>query len=102
MARRTAVDGMHKKRKKKKRKTPKAGQTVTIKPTKKGQKPLKFKSGGLHKSTGTKGGKKISAKKHAAARSGKLGKKAKKQELFYQNVLKKGQKTAAKNRRKKK
>jgi hypothetical protein len=69
----------------------KAGSTVTMKPTKKGQKPIKFKSGGLHTSTGTKQGKKIPASKHRAAASGRLGKKAKKQEQFYQNVLKKGQ-----------
>ena len=77
----------------------KSGSTVTMKPTKKGQKPIKFKSGGLHRSTGTKQGKKISAAKHRAAASGKLGKKAQKQERFYQNVLKKGQRTAARRRR---
>jgi hypothetical protein len=60
----------------------------TIKPKEKGQKEITFREGGLHGSTGTKPGKKISAKKHAAARSGKLGKKAEKQELFYENVLK--------------
>ena len=62
--------------------------TATINATKKGQKPLHFKSGGLHKSTGTKSGKKISGKKHEEAKEGKLGKKAKKQENFYENVLK--------------
>jgi hypothetical protein len=60
----------------------------TIKPEKKGEKPISFKESGLHSSTGAASGKKISAKKHAAARSGKLGKKAEKQELFYENVLK--------------
>ncbi len=60
----------------------------TIKPEKAGQKPISFKEGGLHSSTGTKSGKKISAKKHAEAKSGKLGKRAEKQELFYENVLK--------------
>jgi hypothetical protein len=60
----------------------------TIKPEKAGQKGISFDEGGLHESTGTKSGKKISAKKHAAAKSGKLGKKAKKQENFYENVLK--------------
>lgn len=54
---------------------------------KKGQKPLKFKKGGLHASTGTASGKKISSAKHAAAKSGSLGPKAKKQEQFFQNVL---------------
>jgi hypothetical protein len=58
-------------------------------PTRKGQKPLKFKSGGLHSSTGTPAGKKISPAKHAAAASGKDGPKAKKQEQFFRNVLKK-------------
>jgi hypothetical protein len=52
--------------------------------------PLKFKKGGLHRSTGTPKGKKISATKHAAARSGAYGKKAQKQERFYENVLKRG------------
>jgi hypothetical protein len=55
----------------------------------KGQKPLVFKKGGLHKSTGTPAGKPISAEKHAEAKSGKLGPKAEKQENFYENVLKK-------------
>ena len=62
----------------------------TIEPKKKGQHEIKFQEGGLHSSTGTASGKKIPASKHAAARSGKLGKKAEKQELFYENVLKKG------------
>jgi len=62
--------------------------TVTIDARKKGQKPLKFKKGGLHKSTKTKKGKKISGKKHEEAKEGKLGPKAKKQENFYENVLK--------------
>jgi hypothetical protein len=60
----------------------------TINPQKKGQKKITFKEGGLHSSTGTKPGKKISASKHEAAKSGKLGKLAQKQELFYENVLK--------------
>jgi hypothetical protein len=60
----------------------------TIEPKEKGQHKITFKEGGLHSSTGTKSGKKISAKKHEEARSGKLGKKAEKQELFYENVLK--------------
>jgi len=60
----------------------------TIEPKKKGQSEIKFREGGLHASTKTAAGKKISAKKHEEAREGKLGKKAKKQELFYENVLK--------------
>lgn len=62
----------------------------TITPKKKGQKKISFNEGGLHSSTGTKKGNKISAKQHAAAKSGKLGKKAQKQELFYENVLSHG------------
>ena len=54
-----------------------------------GNKPaIHFKAGGLHASTSTKPGAKISASKHAAAGSGKLGPKAKKQEQFFRNVLK--------------
>ena len=52
-----------------------------------GQKPIRFREGGLHQSTGTAAGKKIPASKHAAARSGALGPKAEKQEMFYENVL---------------
>ena len=56
---------------------------------KKGKKPLKFKEGGLHASTGTSPKAKISSEKHEEAKEGKLGLKAKKQEEFYENVLKK-------------
>lgn len=65
------------------------GRTRTIRPTKSGQKPIHFKEGGLHASTGTPAGQKISPAKHAAAASGRLGPKAEKQERFYRNVLKK-------------
>lgn len=61
----------------------------TIKPKKAGQKPITFNEGGLHASTGTPAGKKIPASKHAAAAAGKLGPKAKKQEMLYRDVLKK-------------
>lgn len=54
----------------------------------KNRKPLKFKKGGLHASVGTPGGQKISAGKHAKAKSGAFGPKAVKQEIFYENVLK--------------
>lgn len=60
----------------------------TIQPKKKGQKKISFHEGGLHASTGTASGQPISAAKHAEAASGKLGPKAKKQEMFYENVLK--------------
>ena len=59
----------------------------TIKPVKKGQKPITFNKGGLHASTGTPAGEKIPAKKLTEAKSGKLGAKAKKQEMFRENVL---------------
>lgn len=68
-------------------KTPKVGQKVTLKPQKKGQKKITFKSGGLHSSTGTPQGKKISPAKMKAALTGKLGPKAEKQALFKKNVL---------------
>jgi hypothetical protein len=58
-----------------------------LSPTKKGQHEISFHEGGLHASTGTPSGEPISAKKHAAAESGKLGPKAEKQERFYRNVL---------------
>lgn len=58
-------------------------QTVTAP----GKKPITFKAGGLHASTGTPVGKPIPAAKRAEARSGKLGTKAERQELFRENVL---------------
>jgi hypothetical protein len=60
-----------------------------IKAKNKSQKPIKFKVGGLHKSTGTASDKPVSAAKHSEAKSGALGPLAKKQEMFYENVLKK-------------
>ena len=60
----------------------------TIEPKKEGQKPLKFKVGGLHKSTHTPMGEKIPASKKAAALAGNYGKLAEKQALFAKNVLK--------------
>jgi hypothetical protein len=60
----------------------------TIEPGERGEKRISFREGGLHASTGTSAGKKISAKKHEEAREGKLGKKAQKQEMFFENVLK--------------
>lgn len=59
----------------------------TIKPMKKGEKPITFKKGGLHASTGTPAGEKIPAKKKAEAIEGKLGPKAKKEAQFAKNVL---------------
>jgi hypothetical protein len=63
----------------------KGGTTRTIR--KAGKKPITFHEGGLHETTGTPAGKKIPAKKMAAARAGKLGPLAKKQALFKKNVL---------------
>lgn len=60
-------------------------KTKTI--SKKGKKPIKFKIGGEHVSTGTPMGKKIPASVHEKAKAGKLGKLARKQEIFRQNVL---------------
>jgi hypothetical protein len=62
--------------------------TKTILPAKKRQHKISFHEGGLHASTGTSLSKKISPAKHALAKSGKLGPKAHKQEMFYENVLK--------------
>ena len=61
--------------------------TKTILPAKKKQHKITFHEGGLHASTGTPASQKISPAKHAAAKSGKLGPKAQKQEMFYENVL---------------
>jgi hypothetical protein len=62
--------------------------TKTIQSAKKGQHKISFHKGGLHSSTGTSLSKKISPAKHALAKSGKLGLRAQKQEMFYENVLK--------------
>jgi len=63
------------------------GSKETIPPEKKSQHKITFHKGGLHASTNTPSSEKISSAKHAAAKSGKLGPKAKKQEMFYENVL---------------
>lgn len=52
-----------------------------------GEKPIEFQKGGLHASTGTPAEDKIPAAKVAAAASGSLGAKAKRQALFMKNVL---------------
>jgi hypothetical protein len=52
-----------------------------------GQKPIHFKKGALHKELGVPQGKKIPAKTMAAARSGKKGPLAKKRANFAKNVL---------------
>jgi hypothetical protein len=63
-----------------------------------GRKPLTFKEGGLHATTGTPPGQNIPAAKIRKALAGGYGKLGVKQARFYVDVLKKGQKTAAKNR----
>lgn len=55
--------------------------------TKKGKKPITFKVGGEHASTGTPAGEKIPASVHKQAKAGKLGPLARKQEIFRENVL---------------
>lgn len=67
--------------------TPKTGQTVTLKPKKTGQKPIKFKKGGLHQSVGVPQGKKIPQAKIQAALAGKYGPLAKRQAMLMKNVL---------------
>ena len=64
-------------------------KTVTMKPTKKGQKPIKFKAdGSLTKAAGkTKSGKLNQAKVAKLAKSGTPDQK--KKALFYKNILKK-------------
>ena len=69
---------------------------VTMKPQKKGQEPVTFGKGGLHRSLGVPEDEKIPESKVRAAAAGRYGPKAKKQALMYLNMLKKGQKTAAK------
>jgi len=64
-----------------------------------GKKPITFKQGGLHQSTGTPAGQPIPAAKMQQALAGKLGPTAQKQAQFAKNVLAKGQQTANKNRK---
>lgn len=74
----------------------KSGGKQTIKAP--GKTPISFKKGGLHQSLGVPAGKPIPPGKMADALAGKNGPKAAAQARFAQNVLKPGQKTAAKNR----
>lgn len=74
-------------------------KTTTIKGGK-GQKPVTFEKGGLHRSTNTPQGEKIPASKMAAAKRGDYGPKAQKQANFAQGMLKAGRQTAASNARK--
>ena len=61
--------------------------TVTLKPKKKGQKPIKFHEGGLHESLSVPMGEKIPEWKIRAALAGKYGEKAKKQASLMKHVL---------------
>lgn len=62
-------------------KTKAPGTTTTISGNK-SQKPIKFKTGGLHESVGVPQGQKIPADKLAAAAAGSYGPKAVKQANF--------------------
>lgn len=53
-----------------------------------GKNQIKFHPGGLHTSTHTPQGEKISPTKRAAALHGAYGPKAEKQALFAKNILK--------------
>lgn len=79
---------------------PKAAAKKTETISTPGKKPITFKKGGLHESTGTPAGKPIPDAKMQQALSGKLGPKAQQQANFAKNVLASGQKTAAKKARK--
>lgn len=60
---------------------------MKVKISKPGEKPIEFQKNGLHESTGTPAGTPIPAAKVAAAASGSLGAKAKRQALFAKNIL---------------
>lgn len=64
-----------------------APKTRTIKPMAKGQRPITYRPGGLHQSTGTPAGKPIPAAKRRQARSGALGPVAQKRELMNENIF---------------
>ena len=63
------------------------GKKQVIKPKKKGQKPIKFKEGGLHQSLGVPSKVPIPKGKFQKALKGGYGKKAKAQAAFKKNVL---------------
>lgn len=62
-------------------------KTTTLKPTKKGQKKITFKKGGLHDSLGLPQGSKIPPVAMSRALAGHYGATAKKQAQFAKNVL---------------
>jgi hypothetical protein len=59
----------------------------TLEPTEKGQEPITFQKGGLHKSLHVPQDEKIPTSKFKSALKGEYGKKAKKQAQFKKNVL---------------
>lgn len=73
-------------------------KTRTTKPKKKGQSPITFKEGGLHKSLGVKAGVPIPKGEMQKALSGKKGEKARKQAQFKKNVLTGGKKKKRKGK----
>lgn len=73
-------------------------KTTTIGPEKKGQSPVKFKEGALHRQLGVPEGEKIPASKMSAAKKGEYGKLAQKRANFATGMLAKGRRTAAKGK----
>ena len=71
-------------------------KTVTMRA--KGKKPVRFKSGGLHESVGVPSGEKIPEEKIRSAASGNYGERARKQAVMAKGMLRKGRRTAARNR----
>ncbi len=76
-----------------------AVKTTTIKPRKRGQKPIKFRKGGLHRTTHTPMGQKIPAWKIQKAKAGGYGPLGKKQAGLAGGPLKKGRQTVAMHRK---
>lgn len=72
---------------KKRKPAKKAGKVKTLKPKKKGQKPIKFKEGGMHATLGVAQGVPIPKGMFQAALHGSKGKLAQKQAMFKKNVL---------------
>ncbi len=80
------------------RKTPRVGQTVTIRA--RGKKPLTFKKGALHTALGVPQGKPIPAEKRAAALAGRYGARVKRMAVFaFKGALAAGRRTAARRRK---
>lgn len=71
-------------------------KTVTMR--KRGKKPVSFSKGGLHRSTNTPEDEPIPASKMRAAARGDYGATAVKQATMASGMLRKGRKTAARNR----